>query len=305
MLRHFLLATVLVYLVTCSANAQVQLRWKLDDGMKTTTTKTAKVAQILTLAGQEIETKSAQTSTSVATAGERDDDGNITVEVKIASLKSEMVLPGGVELKFDSEKETEPQGTAFDKLLDIFEAMSKNQWTMTFDKDGKVTEAKGSNKVLEQLDADLQKVVESQLDPEYIAETVNAVRDVIPSKPVRKGDVWTRSLTARLEAGQYLKFKTTYEYQGIVEQDDRTLDKITAAMTDVEYGTADDAPIKVTKSDLKIDSSNGTVLFDRERGLIVANQIKTRIKGDLTLNINGTELGGKLDLTFDSSEKIE
>jgi hypothetical protein len=60
----------------------------------------------------------------------------------------------------------------------------------------------------------------------------------------------------------------------------------------------------VTKSDLKVESSEGTILFDREAGVTVEHVDKTRIKGDMTMTVANQELDVKLDLTLESKRSV-
>ena len=62
-----------------------------------------------------------------------------------------------------------------------------------------------------------------------------------------------------------------------------------------------DSPLKVLKSDLKIESSEGSLLLDTAAGSVVESKSVTRIKGDILFTANGTELPSKLDLTLDTS----
>ena len=56
----------------------------------------------------------------------------------------------------------------------------------------------------------------------------------------------------------------------------------------------------MTKSDLKVESSDGQLLFDREAGAMIERSDKTRIKGDMTLNVNGNDIPITLDLTLEA-----
>ena len=65
------------------------------------------------------------------------------------------------------------------------------------------------------------------------------------------------------------------------------------------------SPLKMTKSDLKIESSDGTILFDREAGCVVEAKGKTQIKGSMTFSIQGMELPGELDLTMENNVQLQ
>jgi hypothetical protein len=60
------------------------------------------------------------------------------------------------------------------------------------------------------------------------------------------------------------------------------------------------ALLKVKSSELKVASSEGTILFDREKGAVVESVSKLRITGDMKTEINAMELPARLDLTLDS-----
>ena len=65
------------------------------------------------------------------------------------------------------------------------------------------------------------------------------------------------------------------------------------------------SPLKVKSSELKITSSDGTILFDREKGAIVESTSKMRSEGDKKTEINGMELPAKLDLTIESKTTLQ
>ena len=77
-------------------------------------------------------------------------------------------------------------------------------------------------------------------------------------------------------------------------------------MIEVTYKQDPDAntPLKAVKSNLKVESSEGTILFDREEGHVVSRKDKMRIKGDMTFSARGTELPGALDLRIETNVEL-
>jgi hypothetical protein len=63
--------------------------------------------------------------------------------------------------------------------------------------------------------------------------------------------------------------------------------------------------VKVVKSNLKVESSDGTILFDREDGHVVSVNDKVRIKGEMTYSGGGVEQSGPFDLTFDTNMQLK
>jgi hypothetical protein len=65
------------------------------------------------------------------------------------------------------------------------------------------------------------------------------------------------------------------------------------------------SPLKAVKSDLKIESGDGTILFDREAGRVVQAKGKTHIKGPMTFQAGGQEIPGDLDLIIESDTELQ
>ena len=61
----------------------------------------------------------------------------------------------------------------------------------------------------------------------------------------------------------------------------------------------------MTKSDLKVESADGTIYFDHEKGRIVTAKGKTQIKGPMTFIAGGQEIPGSLDLTIESDTELQ
>ena len=98
-------------------------------------------------------------------------------------------------------------------------------------------------------------------------------------------------------AGQTLTFQKKYEYVGTEKVGDKTLDKIKSKTTKAELKQDPnvDVDLKLVKSDVKVESSDATILFDREAGHVVnCAGGSVRIKGDnLTFSFKGTELAAR------------
>jgi hypothetical protein len=290
--------------IGATSSAQVKLEHKYPDGAKSTTVMQVKTKQVLTLAGMDIETGADQTFTITSVNGQRAADGTLQVVHKFDALTAKVSLPGGVELEFDSSKpNADPPGTQFDIVLDIYKVLAKSSWTATHDKSNRVISVEGRDKALESLDEALRAATKKQFEPEYLKQQANDELNKIPSKPVSKGDTWDLTTVVRLDSGQKLTFTTQYQYQGTAEHGGKQLDQIKSTTKEVTYSVDADAPLKVTKSDLKVTSSDGLILFDREAGQVIESRNTMQIKGDLTLEVLGNEYPGKLDLTLEHLSK--
>jgi Family of unknown function (DUF6263) len=294
-----------------SASAQVKLEYKYSEGSSSRAKTSTKVEQTLTIAGMDIDTKAVSAVVTSTSVDKRRADGTLPVNQKTESIKTEIELPGGVKINIDSAdpdaKIDNPQ-LAF--LGDLYKVMAGATHTFILDNNGKVKLVEGNEKLLaklEGLDPKAASLIKGPLQTETIQRSFEQSHGNLPDTPVRQGETWERTEVSDLGAGQTLTFKKQYEYLGTVEEGGRTLDKIGVKATSVIYAMdpAADSPAKVEKSDLKIESSEGTILFDRASGEAIKSNDKTRIKGDMTLKIGEMELPSKLDLIFESSTALE
>ncbi len=295
--------------VASTARAQVTLQQKYLDGTKSTVVVKIDTQQTLkiTVGGQvrDMETGSKQTRTIEFVNGKRAADGTIRVQQKITGLQASLVMPGGVELEFDSKQpDAPPPGTQYDMFLEILKATSDASWTMVHDKTNRVVAVEGGKEALEALDEGIRGLVAKQFDEEYMKEQANNQVDLLPATPVAAGDTWERSSDVRLEAGQHLEFNTQYEYQGTVKNaTGQEFDKITVRVLDVDYVVDDDSLLKISESDLTVTESGGTILFDRKLGGIVTQENSVRIGGTITFLGPAGEIPGELDLTMKTEMK--
>lgn len=289
-----------------TSHAQVKLERKWPEGAKLTYETVVKVEQVMSIMGMDIETQTEQTVTSSYNVGKRRDDGNLPVESKVESMKASFSLPGGINFDYDSTQENQAADPPFDSILDAMDAAAKTQYTIVFDKDLKVSAIEGAEKLLDQLqqkNPDVAELLKSTLSAEGLKQRVNEEFSTLPPALVRPGESWTSASTQDLGGGQKLTFERTYTYEGTEQRDGKTLDKITSKSNSVRYEQDPNAagPAKVTASDLKIESSEGLMLFDRESGKVVENKESNRMVGTMTISVAGQELETNLELTISSS----
>jgi hypothetical protein len=308
MKRPAAVTLLLTLFLISAAFAQTTLELKRNEGASTTRT-TYKVQQTLTIAGMPYETGADIVSTSRATTGKRGADGTLRVVEKAEGMIVNISLPGAISVKFDSSKPEEAKSDIpqIQAIIDSLKATSGATYTYVIGKDNRVTAVEGTEKVLAALPAAVAEAAKPQLDPEILKQQANQEIDRLPDVPVIKGTRWSRKEVSHIGGGQTLAFEAFYEYLGTIEKDGKTLDKISVYTGSVTYAIEPNAslPVKVVSSDLKIDSSAGTLLFDRERGQVVESSNTMRITGPMVFSINNMELGGKLDLTMEGSSVVK
>jgi hypothetical protein len=298
-----LLALALIALLGGSASAQVKLERKYAEGKTSVARTEAKTQQTLTIAGMDIETKSQQFLTTKSAIGQRAADGTLRVETKVDKMQTEIIVQG-TTIAFDSgtpdKKDDNPE---INKLYDVFRAALKEVVTIVFDKENKVKAVEGNKDASEKVD----ETYRDQFDLEKRKLAAIQEQAALPTDSIKKGDTWTRNEEAHLGGGQTMKFETAYEYKGTIEKNGKTLDQISTTVKSVVYSMDPNSksPLKVTKSEMKVASSEGDIFFDRDRGIIVERSSKNRFQGPMTFSINGMELPGKVDLTMETKIVVE
>jgi hypothetical protein len=284
-----------------NAFAQVKLEWKYQPGSNHVTETDTKTHQILTLAGSDIETRSSTFIVSTKAAGQRDNDGLLPIEEKVSVLQSEIALPGGITLQFDSANpDKKADNPLLEPIMERLRLTFKHPSTTILDGKNNIKEIKFPQGVAESAN----EANKSLFDPMKRKKAAEQGRQFLPEETVKPGDTWERSTDADFGSGQTMSFRTKYTYAGTIDKDGKSFDKITANTFDVSYSVDQaNTTFKVSKSDLKVTESEETILFDREGGFVQQLDNKTRIQGPLTLVIGSMELDGKLDLTIEVKTK--
>ncbi|HEY4261088.1 MAG TPA: hypothetical protein VGM98_13040 [Schlesneria sp.] len=288
--------------VSCNlALAQVRPELKYPPNTKSVSETSVKTSQTLTLAGMDLETKSTTFSLTSKSIGQRAADGTLPIEEKVQVLQTELDLPGGNKIQFDSANpDKKADNPLFEPLMERLRVTFKTPVTVILDDVNKIKEVKFPDGSVESLD-ESNKSLFNSAKRKTAAEQA---RGYLPDELVKIGDSWERNLDLDLGGGQTFAFRIKYTYAGTVEQDGGTFDKITAKVVDISYTIdAANSPVQVTKSTLKVEESNEVILFDRNLGAVQQKTAKTRIAGPITLVVNGTELEGKVDLTLEETTK--
>jgi len=299
-----------VALVSSStAQAQVKFEYKFPEGQKLTYKTTETTSQLLKLAGQAFESDAKETELTSWTFGKKRENATQPIEVRIEAYATESSLPGGVTVSYDTKGPTSKiSNPQLAYLGDVYKLLSHLDYTVVLDAQNKVKAVEGTEKILAESDKlnDLAKrTIRDAIDShksEFEEHHGN-----LPDAPARPGEAWERIDKRPLGNGQTFTFRRRYEYAGTEKRGDATLDKFNVKTSDVKYemDPSSPSPLKLLKSDLKIESGDGFILFDREAGRVVVSKLKTQVKGSMTLQSGGQEIPGELDWTLDTECELQ
>ena len=289
-------------LIASPAWAQVTLTRKLVEESEHKSKVTVKIDQKLTLGGMDAGTKGNTVVEQKISIGKRDADGKLPLATVTELKTSELTLPGGITVKFDSANpDAKGEGAGnplYDLILDRLKTNAKTDITVILGKDNKVVEVKGLKP-------------EAGATEDDIRGQFDEIDKSLPPKAVKKGDTWESEVKANLGQGQIMTFKRKYTYEGeafkSTVNSTRKLEKITAVDSEVTFSVKEGGgfPGKVTKSELKVADSKHTMLFDPAQGRFVEEAAKVQVVGPIGLSIMGIDIGGDLDLTLETkSEEV-
>jgi hypothetical protein len=291
-LRVFGTLAALALLVS-SAAAQTTLARRFEEGATFKTKETIKTRQSLKLGGQSQDTAADTVVVSKNKVGRRNADGHLSIETTYTEVVSEITLPGGKKVSYNSrtgeEKSDDPN---FAIILEKLKGMKGTTFSTVLDKENRVESVTG-----------LQP--DAGTSPDDVKTAMQNNFDRYPDGPVKPGDTWERELVVPLGQGQVFTMKRTFKYAGPETRSTVTsttkLEKITAVTENIAYSIRPNAgiPGTVTKSDLKPTTGETTIYYDPAKGRTVESRDKLHVTGAIVLSIMGLELEGDLDLTMD------
>jgi hypothetical protein len=194
-------------------------------------------------------------------------------------------------------------------LSDFFKALVGSEFTLTIDKDMKVTKIDGRDEFLKKLSSpnqQMEPLLKQILSDESLKQMADPTFSVVPTKPVKKGDTWDKKST--LNMGPIGSFETTYKYTYEGPDDkDKKLQKIKFD-TSLKYtppgpNAGGGLPFKILSADLQGKDSNGTLVFDNDKGRVASSTASSKLTGKLSIEIGGMASSVELDQTQTTTVK--
>jgi len=290
-----------------SVSAQVRMTFRPAENSRQVHRLETSAKQVLTINGMEISSGTTQFIVTETTNGTRAADRTLKSAVRITHLQQELDI-NGTKLAFDSgNPDKKAEVAQLEPILDILRVIAKARYTFVYDAKNRVMKVEGTDKVLKAVSEELRPQLKDQFNSKSLAKAQNEEIARLPDKPVKPGDTWERIETMTFEAGQVMTFGVVYTYAGTLEQNGKTLHRITKKHLTVKYTQETDlpVPVKITGSMLKVVGTKGTLLYDPANNDVISSKMKVRMKGTLTLDINGQETKGDLDLTIGVKSQLQ
>jgi hypothetical protein len=311
-LRNGLLVVAVFAGLTASAFGQdsATLKWKFTKNQPFYQKMDTKTDQTMKVMGTDVKQVQSQTFYFKWTPQESTPDGGWTIEQQIVGVKMTIDI-GGNKVEYDSTKDQ----PGANPLADFFKALVNSKFTLTVDKDGKVTKIDGRKEFVDNLakaNPQMKPLLDQILSDKALQEMAEPTFAVatLAGREVKKGDksgTWDKSTT--LDMGPIGSYKNsfTYTFEGKDEKD-KNLDKVKVD-TKLEYtppkeGAAGNTlPFKIKSAELNSKNATGTILFNSEKGRIASSDTKLELTGKLQIEISGQTTN--VELTQTQNTKTE
>jgi hypothetical protein len=277
------------------------LKWKLEKDKPFYQEMTTTTKQKMKVMNSDVNQDQSQTFIFSWTPVSQDKDGNWTIKQKIEGVKMSINI-GGSAIDYDSTKEG---GTA-NPLSDFFKQLVGSEFTLTLDKDLKVTKIDGRDAFVKKLSAanpQMEPLLNQILSEKALKEMADPTFASIPNKEVKKDENWKKE--SKLDMGPIGTYDNTYTYTYKGKDDKLEKIKVETALKytpPADSGGANPLPFKIKKADLKSTKADGTIWFDADKGRIDHSETSLTLKGDLEIEIGGQTT--KVELTQDQTTKF-
>jgi hypothetical protein len=295
-------ALALVATLPLAAQDKVNLAWKLEKDKPFYQEMTTTATQSMKVMGQDVTQKQTQTFIFGFTPVSVDANGNWTIKQKIEGVKITIDINNNA-VSYDS---TNAAG-ANNALSEFFKQLVGAEFTLTVDKNMKVTKVEGRDEFIKKLggaNAQMEPLLKKILNDDALKQMADPTFGVLPGKEVAKGEKWTRESKMSLGPIGGYNSTFTYTYEGKDEKDaNRAKIKVESKLEYVMPTEAEGLPFKITGANLKAENAGGTIWFDIAKGRIADSDLKMQLNGTLEIEIGGTKT--KVDLKQEQSTVVK
>jgi hypothetical protein len=285
------LAALLAFLPN-ALGADIQLVWKFKEGETFFVEKVETLKQSAELITNPV-TQESEITTVVGFRVIKVTADTITLEQKFAGAKLKGDLASNETLKKAMEK---LKGTT---LL------------ITLTPEGKLINLEGYEDAIKTLGdgkAENMAAMKGILTEEAIKASLVETFGFLPSRPIKKGDNWTKEVKTPLGPFGFLQGDYEFTFTG---KDEKSTDpKTDAQQIAVGAKLHFDFPkngivmgdLNVARAEFKTESASGTIWFDDATGKLIRSNRDMNVKGTLTLDNKGTGL--TVNLAFQTNSKM-
>ena len=265
--------------------------------------------------GMEMPSNQDRTEVWTDAIGKRRKDGGVPVAVQVELSRDRRRLPGGRNVLYEGKgSKARIDYPEYEFFQDLYQVEGQYAYTAVLDgtSGGKVKAIEGADALRDRvakIDPRAGDLLRSTLAPDALEQEFRRVHvlSALPDGPVKPGTSWERTEAIDQGAGLEMVYHRKYDYAGTEKRGGKTLHKINVKVLDVQFRQDSDSssPLKPTKSEIKVGSSDGTILFDAAAGRVVDSRERMELTGSLTLSAQGQDQRTTFDLSIRTEIQLQ
>ena len=268
------------------------------------------VNQVIKVQGQDLTQKQDSTFYFKWTPEKQEGDKWV-LKQKIEGLDMSIDISGN-PINYSTTKKDAPGAAGNPGLMEFFKSLEGAEFTVTLNtKDWKVEKVDGKDEFVKKLGAgspQMDSLLKKIMTDDALKQMADPTYGLVPDQPKAVNDSWEKKQTLSLgPIGTYdVTYKFTYKGKDPTQ---KHLDRIEVAPT-LTYKPPTDASegllFKIKSGDLKTVAPSpsdpnplppSVVLYNPATGRVEKATISLKLKGDLTVNIGGTDTKVELEQT--------
>ena len=287
--RRTSVITLLIGLATVALAAQettLQYRWTKGDHLKyrMTTQTDVLMSGIPGLGEMTVATTQVQVQDMVVTSVAA--DGAATIDLKIESMKIDVVSPMGGSMSYDSASPTPPSDPTVAQAAQVLGAIIGETMTMVIEPTGAVRSLTGATKVKEKLEKAMagsgtadQLGLGQLMSDEAVKGALGQSLANLPKGAVKPGATWQQEVKVPTPMSTIVS-TSEYAFKGVEQLEGREVARVATTIKTRAEGTGAMGPMSV-----KMDPGAGTgeVIFDTKLGRVLKTTATTSVPMSMSM----------------------
>ncbi|MEZ6241957.1 MAG: DUF6263 family protein [Phycisphaerales bacterium] len=263
-----LVASALVAPAFAAQEINLSYRWQAGD--KLSYSMTSESTQDQTAMGQQSHTSASTTQVIAIEVISVDENGNSTIKQKTESVKISMTAPGGIEMNYDSEAESNASA-ANNPTIASLAALDGSEFTVVIAPDGSVVDLPDyddwKQNAMTSATPDQKRLLASAPDKDALSKNIEGTYKALAGKTVKKGEGWTTEMRNEFGGGAAMVFTFDNTVVEIAPRSgDKQADIQTVGKIDLEAPANPNMEFKITEQKL-----TGKSTYSSEKGAIISS----------------------------------
>ena len=289
--RRTPVVTLLAVLATASLAAQdttLQYRWTKGDRLRYRLTTQTDVAMsgIPGMGEMTVATTQIQVQEMVVTDVAA--DGAATIDMKVESMKMEVVSPMGGSMSYDSTSPTPPADPTVAQAAQILGAIIGEPMTVVIEPTGAVRSVTGATKIKAKLDKAMagtggadQLGLGGLLSDDAFKGALGQALASLPKGAIKPGATWQQELRMPTPMSTMIS-ASEYAFKGLEQLDGREVARMAMTIKTRAEGTGAMGPMTV-----KVEPGSGTgeMIFDTKLGRVLKSSATTSMPMSMTMSM--------------------